>query len=86
MKVIRTAMDIEDLTRVVILYEIYETSLRNDHKFKILFIISPFQMGLYRLQNEALLTRALSMTLRLIAKVLLHLWSYDFHDMTLSIE
>ena len=26
------------------------------------------------------------MTLRLRAKVLLHVWSYDFYDMTLSIE
>ena len=26
------------------------------------------------------------MTLRLRAEVLLHMWSYDFYDMTLSIE
>ena len=26
------------------------------------------------------------MTLRLCAKVLLHVWSYDFYDMTLSTE
>ena len=33
---------IDDLTQVVISYEIYETSLWNDHEGKILFIIWPF--------------------------------------------
>ena len=50
-------------------------------------------MGFYRFQNyyvnkkrKALFARALSMTLRLRAKVLLHVWSYDFYDMTLSTD
>ena len=37
-------------------------------------------------QENALLTRTLSMTLRLHAKVLLHVWSYDFYNMTFSTE
>ena len=36
--------------------------------------------------DNALLTQTLSMTLRVRAKVLLHVWSYDFYDMTLSTE
>ena len=35
---------------------------------------------------NALLTRTLSITLRVHAKVLLHVWLYDFYDMTLSTE
>ena len=49
------------------------------------------ETGFYRLQNKhkfnvknALLTRTL--TLRMCAKVLLHVWAYDFYDMTLSTE
>ena len=34
----------------------------------------------------ALLTRTLSMTLHVRAKVLLHVWSYDFYDTTLPTE
>ena len=41
-----------------------------------------FKMIIISIGN-ALLTRTMSMTLRLRAKVLLHVWSYDFHDMTL---
>ena len=62
--------------------------IRNDHKCKILFImfiIGPFKMGYTHPQNDhyfrkkhPLLTRPLSMTLRLRAKVLLHVCSYDF--------
>ena len=35
---------------------------------------------------DILLTLTLSMTLCLCAKVLLHVWSYNFDDTTLSIE
>ena len=35
-------------------------------------------------EENALLTRKLSMTLLLRAKVLLHVWSYDFYDTLLS--
>ena len=40
-------------------------------------------------KRNALLTRTLSMTLRVRAKLLLHVWSYDFYDfydMTLSTQ
>ena len=36
--------------------------------------------------ENALLTLTLSMTLRLRAEVLLHVWSYDFYDKTVSTE
>ena len=86
--------NIEDLTRVVISYEIYETNLFNDHESKIPFIIWPFityffiTFKMHKLDQyeNALLTRMLSMTLRIRAKVLLHVWSYDFYDMTLPTE
>ena len=39
--------------------------------------------ALVQCQN-ALLKRTLSMTLRIRAKVLLHVWSYNIYDMTLS--
>ena len=48
------------------------------------------KIGFYRLRSghifkkNALLLRTSSMTLRIPAKVLLHVWSYDFYDMTLS--
>ena len=38
-----------------------------------------FKMIIINIRN-ALLTQTLSMTLRLRAKVLLHVWSYDFYD------
>ena len=44
--------------------------------FKMIFIST----------GNALLTQTLSMALRLRAKVLLHVWSYDFYDMMLSTE
>ena len=44
-----------------------------------------FKMNLFKYEN-ALLTPTLSMTSRVRAKVLLHVWSYDFYDMTLSTE
>ena len=37
-------------------------------------------------EENALLTRTLPMTLRLRAKVLLHVWSYNFYDTALSTE
>ena len=58
-----------------------------------------FKIGFYRLRSGdilspskwryfprkfTLLLRTSSMTLRILAKVLLHVWSYDFYDMTLS--
>ena len=55
---------------------------------EILFIICFFKWDLkaYEItvfqQENALLTRTLSMTLRLRAKVLLHVWSYDFYNMS----
>ena len=48
-------------------------------------------MGIHCLQKahyfnkNALLTRTLSMTLRMCAIVLLHVWSYDFYDTMLSL-
>ena len=44
----------EDLTRVVISYETYETSLRRVSyiSYEFLFIIWPFKTGYYCLQNE----------------------------------
>ena len=44
-----------------------------------------FKMNIISIGN-ALLTQTLSMTLRVRAKVLLHVWSYDFYDMTLTTE
>ena len=55
-----------------------------------LFIICSFKTGfcsfkVEKIQEEnALLAQALSVTLRLRAKVLLHVWSYDFYDTMLS--
>ena len=37
-------------------------------------------------EENALLRRTLSMTLRVSANVLLHVWSYGFYDMTLFTE
>ena len=37
-------------------------------------------------EENALLTRTLSVTLRIHVKELLHIWSYDFYDMTLSTD
>ena len=37
-------------------------------------------------EENTLLTQTLSMMLCLRAKVLLHVWSYDFYDMTLSTD
>ena len=44
-----------------------------------------FTVNIISIRN-ALLTRMFWMTLPLRAKVLLHMWSYDFYDMTLSTE
>ena len=49
-------------------------------------------MGFYRLQNEhyfnenALWTQTLSMTFRGCAKVIIHVWSYDFYDTTFQLN
>ena len=48
-------------------------------------IKSPTKLILF-LQENALLTRTMSMTLRLRAKVLLHVCLYDFYDMALSTD
>ena len=60
----------------------------NVQECKILFILRPFKIRFYRLskwtifqEENALLTQTLSMTLLVHAKVLLHVWSYDFYDM-----
>ena len=51
-----------------------------------------YKVGFCHFQNEqifnkkAQFTRTLSMTLRIRAKVLLHVWSYDISDMMLSTE
>ena len=63
----------------------------NDQEFKILFYhitvkkldFIAFKMIIISRRN-ALLTRTLSMTLRLCTTMCLHVWSYDFCDMTLS--
>ena len=56
---------------------------------------APLKLDFYRLKNgqwaifqeeNALFARRLSITLRVRAKVLLHVWSYDFYDTTLSTE
>ena len=44
-----------------------------------------FKMNIISIRN-ILFTRTLSMTLRVGVKVLSHMWSYDFYDMTLSTE
>ena len=41
-------------------------------------------LSLLKWNENTLLLRTSSMTLRIPAKVLLHVWSYDFYDMTLS--
>ena len=48
-------------------------------------ILSPSKSKLVQCENTVL-TRTLSMTLRIRTKVLLHVWSYDFYDTTLSTE
>ena len=85
---------------MVILFDIYETSLRRvsyisyEMTTSVRFCLTydrlkwdfiAFKMNIFHEEN-ALLTRALSMTLRKCAKVFLHVWSYDFHDTTLSTE
>ena len=92
--------NIEDLTRVLISYEIYETNLRRvssilyemitsvrfclsyDH-LKGDFIV--FKMNIMSIRKRIVDTDVL-MTLRVRTKVLLHVWSYDFYDLTLSTE
>ena len=85
---------IEDLTRVVILHEICETSLRRVSKISyemtmsVRFCLSYDTLQLYFIafkmdnisRKNTLVSGALSMTLRLRPKVLLHVWSYDFYD------
>ena len=48
----------------------------------------PFEWGLtaYKINIMIARKRIVSKTLRLRAKMLLHVWSYDSHDMTLSTE
>ena len=99
-KLLSMMYEIKDLTRVVISYEIYETSLRRvslisyEMTTSVRFCLSyvplkwdffAFKMIIISIRN-ALLTRTLSMTLCLRAKVLLHVWSYDFYDMMISTE
>ena len=48
-------------------------------------ILSPSKLTLFQ-QENALLTLTLSVTLRVCAKMLLHMWAYDFYDMMLSTE
>ena len=56
----------------------------------ILFIKCPAKMGFYRLQNEHYFNKkkhiADTDVVKCTCKVLLHVWSYDFYDMTLSTE
>ena len=63
----------------------FKNLVRNDHECKILFIKSFFKNGFLQPskwtnieEENALLTRTLSMTLRVRAKVLLYVWSDDF--------
>ena len=44
-----------------------------------------FKMNIISIRKH-LLTQTLSMTLLVHTKVLLHVWSYDFYDSTLSTE
>ena len=85
---------------MVISYEIYETRRRLVSKIlyemttSVRFYLSydplkwdfiAFKMIIISIRC-ALLTSALSMTSRLRAIVLLHMWSYGFYDITLSTE
>ena len=49
------------------------------------FIASPLKRTLVQCENE-LLTRTLSVTLRIRSKVLLHVRLYDYYDLTLSTD
>ena len=46
-------------------------------------ILSPLKVDIFPMKINIVVTTS-SMTLRIPAKVLLHVWSYDFYDMTLS--
>ena len=81
----KSLSEIEDLTGVGISYEM-TTSVRFCLSYDPLKMdFTAFKMSFISVRN-ALLTRTLSTTLGLRAKVLLHVWSYDFYDMTLSTE
>ena len=84
---------------MVISYEIPETSLRRvSHisykmttsvRFCLSYdplngILSPLKWHYFIKKRNFI--RTLSMTLRVCAKVLLHVWSNDFYDTTLSID
>ena len=90
---------IKDLTRVVISYETYETSLwrvsQNSYEMttSVKFCLSydrfkldfiVFKVNIISIENT-LVTDAV-MTLHVRAKMLCNLWSYDFYDTTLSTE
>ena len=82
---------IADLKRVVISYEIYET---NEMTTSVRFYLShdPLKWDFIASKMGNILRRKriadtdVVMTLRLRAKVSLHVWSYDFYDTTLSTE
>ena len=48
--------------------------------------VTLFKYCLNKKKKKQMLTWALSMTLRVRCKVLLHVWTYDFYDTTLSTE
>ena len=66
----------------------------NDNECKIRFIIWPFKMRFYRLQNELCFNKKRNVDmdvvsdvkLRVRASMLLCVWSYDFYHTTLSTE
>ena len=71
----------------IILYEM-TTSVKFCLSYSMTFknwIFSPSKWTIFQEEN-ALLTGTLSMTLPLRAKVLLHVWPYDFYDTTLPTE
>ena len=92
--------NIEDFTRVLISYEIYETNLRRVSSISYEMITSVrfclsydplkgnfivFKMNIMSIRKRIVDTDVL-ITLRVRAKVLLHVWAYDFYDLALSTE
>ena len=95
--ILEILLHIEDLKRVVISYEMYETSLWRvsyisyEMSMSVRFCLSydHFKMNFisYKVGNcsteNAWLTWNVVVTLLVPAKVLCNVWSYNFYDMTL---
>ena len=72
-------MEIEDITQVVIAYEVYQMSPNNE--LNILFIIRPFIIAFYclkRVKEKRIVVTDVVMTLLVAAKVLLHMRLYHY--------